>query len=240
MDESEKIKELEKENKKLNILLEKFDSTNDKHIPYILYHEARKYMITTVSIFLFLFAIVGSVLTNNIIDSVKSSIIKESVEVAQYDIKQESKNTLDEFKQQLHSSIADEREKIIKEIVDKMIPILKESSIKKVEEKINKAFNFENNTKQTNIKTFQHSLIILASSPNKIDMVRKLERISKIKGKKSLYDNFPQIDIKKDKDTNRFILIIGSAPDYLTARKIERKAYNFGFKDKIMIKKIID
>ena len=34
--------------------------------------------------------------------------------------------------------------------------------------------------------------------------------------------------------------IIGSAPSYLEARKIEKKAYKFGLKDKIMIKKIID
>ncbi len=128
-----------------------------------------------------------------------------------------------------------------KKIAQQIIEISKniENSISKLNE-IQKNAEIQNKEIKQKLKTFSHSLVIVASSSIKADMIRILER--KQKKYKELHNEFPDINIKEIEYLNnnkRYSLIIGIGESYFEAKKIKKKAKKFGFKD-ILIKKIIN
>lgn len=235
MENNEK-NELLQENKKLKEEIERLRDINEDYLSYKLFTNAKKKIITWISIALVIFTAFGIISINSLVNTIRVKVeeagtenIIESIKTGF--IKEHQETVTSEVVETLNPFIEAKVEELIRsEMTTRLQEMEKTGSQKNQIDNFSKAFK----------KTYEGEsyIVIGGSSPREKDLKNLLIDIEMRTGNDPK-EMFPNLYIRKsDKEPHYYMLILEENISFEEARKARDKALHFGFRSDTFFKKL--
>lgn len=231
------IDDLKKENKQLKELLNQYAKSDPDHAAHLIYTKANKKFLAFIGTISLVLTLFGYISAKNIVDSMQQKIEEKGLS-----------SILEDTRAKVEKTYNEKSEKIIETAIERMIPIVEEKAEEILRERLvytaqvslKKSKNVE--TKQVfeaieKSYEFAKYFIVGASSPNKSDMYRELDKLHNKIGK-NFNTLFPNVKIVQSSgEDGLHLLLIDTDVSLVEAKEIKQKALAWGFRNDAYIKR---
>ena len=225
-----KISKLEKEYSDLKNQFYEDSKNTQEAYSYKIFIEARKKFLSWLALPFIFITVFGYISVNTLIKSIKNQVEKKGVEKIIQKVKSDTKE-----------DILKSRDEVINNAIDRITPQIKST----IEENIREEILFTFKISQSNdsissqadvLKSLKesyekrHYYVFAASSKEKSELERIVNRVRKKMGSSEFNTLFPNTKILEEDDNDIYSIRIGSKLTLSEAKKIKELAITYGFR----------